>query len=133
MTKEEWKCAKERLSRPFGQVTLLADGYEVTLQLRMLRGMFRNGILVFVNGNFKGKWLTEDCEERRRFLAQRERPVMDRKQIAKYNKMPKKLQKELKDYREQKYTQYATHWTDWNALVRHFEANNKDIRLKEEV
>ena len=30
------------------------------------------------------------------------------------------------------YTEYSTHWRSWSALVKHFEANNTDIRLKEE-
>lgn len=105
----------------------------MTLQLQMLRGMFRNGIAVYINGQFKWKWLTTDCEERRRFIAQREVPLMNRQEIAQYNRLPKAQQKALKDYRDRKYIRYDTHWTDWNAMVKHFEANNEDIRLKEDA
>ena len=96
MRQDDWKRAKEILSRPYGQITLLVDGYEVTLQLQMLRGMFRNGIAVYINGQFKWKWLTTDCEERRRFIAQREVPLMNRQEIAQYNRLPKAQQKALK-------------------------------------
>ena len=133
MRQDDWKRAKEILSRPYGQITLLVDGYEVTLQLQMLRGMFRNGIAVYINGQFKWKWLTTDCEERRRFIAQRDVPLMNRQEIAHYNRLPKAQQKALKDYRDRKYIRYDTHWTDWNAMVKHFEANNEDIRLKEDA
>lgn len=35
----------------------------------------------------------------------------------------------LKKFREETFTAYQTHWTNWQALVKHFEANNADIRL----
>lgn len=54
---------------------------------------------------------------------------MTRKQIAAYNKMPKKDRGLLKKFREETFTVYQTHWTNWQALVKHFEANNADIRL----
>ena len=54
---------------------------------------------------------------------------MSRKQIAAYNKMPKKDRGLLKKFREKTCTAYQTHWTNWQALVKHFEANNADIRL----
>lgn len=133
MTKEDWAKAEDLLGRPFGSVTLLADGYEITLQLHMLRNMMHNAIAIFVNGQFKGKWLTEDCEERRRFIPQKEVPLMNRRQVAEFKKLPKSSQKRLKEYREKTITQYATHWTSWAALVRHFEANNQDIQLKEDT
>ena len=41
------------------------------------------------------------------------------------------MQKELKYLRDETYTEYSTHWMSWGPLVKHFEANNKDIRLKE--
>ena len=47
-----------------------------------------------------------------------------------YNKMPKKDRGLLKKkFREKTFTAYQTHWTNWQALVKHFEANNADIRL----
>ena len=44
-------------------------------------------------------------------------------------KMPKKDRGLLKKFREETFTAYQTHWTNWQALVKHFEANNADIRL----
>ena len=134
MDKSEWDRAKEQLQRgwPYGLVTLVADGYEVTLRLQPVN-MMQNGILVFVNGKFKGKWLFEDCEERRRFLPQREKPVMSQAARTKWNKLSKRRKAELAPLvdSDRIYTEYATHWTSWNALVKHFEAHNADIRIKE--
>lgn len=134
MNKSEWDRAKDQLQQgwPCGLVTLVADGYEVTLRLQPV-DLMKNGILVFVNGQFKGKWLFEDCEERRRFLPQREKPVMSRKERARWNKLPKRRKAELASVvdPDRTYTVYDTHWTSWNALVKHFEAHNTDIRIKE--
>ena len=56
---------------------------------------------------------------------------MSSKQIARYNMLPKRDQKVLKEYREATYIEYSTHWTSWSALVKHFEANNQEIQLEE--
>lgn len=117
MDKKDWEKAKERLMLPFGRVKLIADGYAVTLQKVPVKDMFHNAIAVFINGEFKGKWLLEDCEERRRFIAQKAVPVMSRK---------------LKDLRDAKTIEYCSHWTNWNALVKHFEAHNQDIQIVKE-
>lgn len=135
MDKSDWDRAKEQLQQgwPCGLVTLVADGYEVTLRLQPV-DLIKNGILVFVNGQFKGKWLFEDCEERRRFLPQREKPVMGQAARARWNKLPKRKRELMVQAGvdpNRTYTVYATHWTSWSALVKHFEAHNTDIRIKE--
>ena len=133
MDKSEWDRAKEKLQQgwPCGLVTLVADGYEVTLRLQPV-DLMKNGILVFVDGQFKGKWLFEDCEERRRFLPQREKFVMSQAARARWNKLSKRRKAELAPLADpnRTYTVYDTHWTSWSALVKHFEAHNSDIRIK---
>lgn len=81
--KEDWEKAKSRLRAPLGQVDLLCDGYSVTLVNECI-SMFRNGIAVYVNGEIRGSWFVQDCEERRRFIPQKETSLMSRKQIAAY-------------------------------------------------
>lgn len=133
MKKKEWEKAKEQLAQRwlFGGVSLRIDGYQVDLVVSHI-DLFHNGIKVYVDGRFEGKWLTQDCEERRRFMPQRVRSLMSSKQIAKYNRLPKRDRELLKEYREATYIEYSTHWTSWSALVKHFEANNRDIQLLEE-
>lgn len=137
MDKSEWDRAKEQLQKgwPYGLVTLEADGYEVTLRLQPVE-LMKNGIIVFVNGKFRGKWLVEDCEERRRFMPQKEKHVMSPKGRVQWNKLPKRTRERLmQDGVDPNctYTVYTTHWTSWSALVKHFEAHNTDIRIKEAV
>ena len=81
MKKEDWEKAKSRLRAPLGRVDLLCDGYSVTLVNECI-SMFRNGIAVYVNGEIRGSWFVQDCEERRRFIPQKETSLMSRKQIA---------------------------------------------------
>ena len=91
MTKKDWEKAKEQLERPwpYSRAHLEADGYDVMLEMQSVNDMFHKGILVYVNGHFKGSWLVQDCEERRRFMPQRQRPCMSPQQIACYNKLSK--------------------------------------------
>lgn len=71
MTKEEWKRVEEALTHFFHPVDLKADGYDVTLILERV-GAYQNKIMVYIGGEFRGQWMAEDCEERRRFLQEQE-------------------------------------------------------------
>lgn len=42
------------------------DGYDVTIVVEPLKEL-RDVLVVYINGKWKAKWLTEDCEEHRRF------------------------------------------------------------------
>lgn len=67
MTKEEWKKVDIALTSVFAPpVNLKIDGYKVSLNLTQ-KSRFQNAILVYVNDEFRGKWLAEECEIRRRF------------------------------------------------------------------
>lgn len=80
MTNEDWKTVDKALkSVLLPGVKLLIDGYEVTLTLCQ-KSQFKNAIAIWINGSFKGKWLAEDCEERRRFSAVRREHLL-KKQI----------------------------------------------------
>ena len=133
MKKKDWEKVKEQLAHRWlvGGISLRIDGYLVTLVVNRI-DLFHNGIKVYVDGRFEGKWLAQDCEERRRFMPQRVRSLMSSKQIAGYNRLPKRDRELLKGYREATYIEYSTHWTSWSALVKHFEANNQEIQLQEE-
>lgn len=68
MTEAEWKQVDKALKSVFSRgAKLRIDGYEVSLCLRQI-SQFSNAIAVYINGEFRGKWLAEDCEERRRFF-----------------------------------------------------------------
>ena len=66
MTKEQWETAEQNLQSSYRIVKLQADGY--TLSLQTQRYKMQLCIAVYVDGKIQGKWLTEDCEIRRKFF-----------------------------------------------------------------
>ena len=129
MTKEDWKRAEEALQHFFSTVNLKVDGYDITLHLERA-GVYKNVIMIYINGSFKGCWLAEDCEERRRFYQRREHSLLSAKQKTDHKKLPKKMQKELADrYHNLCYETFSPQWTSFGSLKKHLTANNQQIEL----
>lgn len=128
MTKEEWKQAEEILESLYYPVNLKADGFDVTLILERV-GTYKNMIMVYIGGQFKGKWMSEDCEERRRFFQKKVRSLLTAKQKAGLKKLSKKRQKEFAESYHTNYEIYTPQWSSFGALKKHLIANNKSIEL----
>ena len=128
MTKEEWKRVEEALTHFFHPVNLKADGYDVTLILERV-GAYQNKIMVYIGGEFRGQWMPEDCEERRRFLQERKHNILSGKQRAEFEKLPKRMQKELREKYPMKYSSFTPQWSSFRALKKHFCENNQSIEL----
>jgi hypothetical protein len=127
MTSQDWKEVEKRLKSFYYIVKLNCDGYKVDLVLEQVSTM-KNSIMVYVNGKFKGEWLVNDCEERRRFLRPVLKYVYSAKWRASMKKKPKWLQKEFPDTNKT-YTYYTPYWLSFGALKRHLIANNHSIEL----
>lgn len=130
MTKEEWKRAEQALIHLYNPVKLKVDGYEVSLVLERV-GTYQNRIMVYINGTFRGKWLTEDCEERRRFMQEHTCSALTRKQKAAFEKLSKRRQKELREKYPMTYSSFTPQWSSFRALKKHLCANNQSIELLE--
>jgi len=130
LSKEEWIDLENSLLWPLAQREILCDGYKVTLQVRNLKKL-QLGIFVFVDGYMKGKWVLEDCEERRRFLCPVTRPIFRGKERQKLEQYLAKLEHRPSRHKET-ITGYYSWWTDFTAMRRHFERNNQEIRLAAE-
>lgn len=129
MTKEEWKQVKEASESLFRQAKLSVDGYELTIRLERIT-QYKNAIMIYVNGSFKGKWLLEDCEERRRFLCPRNRSLLKGKdKEAMLKGLSKKRKAEFESIN--KFVNYYPYWTSFNSLKKHLIANNENIELVE--
>lgn len=129
MTKEDWEKVEKELSIVgLGHVQLKIDDYKVDLFLTQI-SMFKNGIVFYVNGVFKGNWLAEDCEERRRFCRCKKKTIVTQNEIKTYGLRSKKKIQELKD--RYSYNVYQNVWTDFNKMKKHFENNNKHIEILE--
>lgn len=130
MTKEDWNKVKEALESIFRIAKLRIDDYEVSIALRRY-GVYKNVIAIYVNEKFEGKWLCEDCEERRRFCRKREKSLLSSKQKKNLSKLSKKTQKELLMDRKTTFIYYEPYWTSFNSLKKHLIDNNKCIELIE--
>lgn len=130
ITKEQWKALEVELSHAYGHAKLTCDGYDVTLEVRMVDTL-QYGIVVFVDGFSRGKWLVEDCEERRRFLRPVTSFVWSAGQRAKLLKIwgGKRAPKDKVEHVNRKVTWYSTYWTSVKPLRRHIEKNNQELRV----
>lgn len=132
MTPQDWKEVEKRLENFWLPVKLKCDEYELTLRLERIN-QFKNAILVYVNGLMKVKWMTEDCEERRRFFRPKKQSAYSQKQKAALRKMSKRLRQKagLPDP-DDTYTYYIPYWTSFKALKSHLIKNNSNIQLVRE-
>lgn len=128
MTKEEWSQVEEALKSFYSIVEMKVDEYKVSLRLERL-DTYSNRIAIYVNGEFKGKWLIEDCEERRRFLRKREKSLITAKQKKDLNKLPKKFIKEHEEWFNRSYVYYEHYWSSFNSLKKHLLKENESIEL----
>lgn len=124
MTKEEWSRVRNALTMLNNPITLKIDGYEVTVALVRVSAM-KNAIAIYVNGKFQGKWMVEDCEERRRFIQKRTKSFFTPKKLKEMG-IPKK---EHRGYLKEKYEYYQIHWTSFGGLKAHLIQNDESIEL----
>lgn len=129
MTKEEWKRTEDALNSFFAPVCLKVDGYNVTLILERV-GTYKNMIMVYIDGKWQGKWLTEGGEERRRFCQRKTHSLLTAKEKMAIRKLSKKAQKELaNEHHNFQYESYSPQWTSFGALKKHLISNNEKIEL----
>ena len=127
MTKEEWNLVERKLRETYNPANLKIDNFKVTLVLERT-GVYKNAIIVYINGKIKGEWFLNDCEERRRFYPRKKKSLLSSKAKQKLFKgLTKKQKAELEA--EYTYYTYGMYWTSFNSLKRHFESNNTSIEL----
>jgi hypothetical protein len=129
MTKAEWDEIKQTLSFPWGSVTLLVDGFTLTLQVKRVSDL-RFEIFPYVNGEFKGIWARDKTEEAVRFLRLKTVHLYSPAQKAKFTKgLSKKAIKEWLPDLDKKSTYYSWGWSSFASLKAHLIRNNKSIEL----
>jgi hypothetical protein len=130
ITKEQWQQIETELSHSFGRARLTCDGFDVALEVTRIDTL-KYGILVFVNGVSKGRWIIEDCEERRRFLRPVQRFIYTAKMRADLIKIlgGRRARKAEVERINEKMTFYFSYWTSVTALRRHLEKNNQQVEL----
>lgn len=129
MTPQDWKEVEKSLKSFYSAVNLMCDGYKVTLLLGPI-SQFKNALLVYIGGEIRGKWLREDCEERRRFFRSVTKSICSPKEKKAWKKLSKKTRLELEAMT--RYTSYYSYWTSFRALKSHLIKNNSEIELVRE-
>jgi hypothetical protein len=130
ITKEQWQQVEKYLTGPYGRVVLQCDEYLLTLTVALVAPL-RSGIAFYVDGNFKGKWIIEDCEERRRFCRPITRHLWDANFRSEMTKVygGKRAPKKDVERINQKLTTFSSYWTNFTALRRHLQKGNVNIEL----
>ncbi len=133
MTKEDWDKVQENLNYLYSTVILAIDGYNVTLQLEPVSAM-KNHIAIYIDNKVKGEWLTEECEERRRFMCKHTKNLFTKSKLINGKKVSKRemkhIEEMLKDPKN-KYDVYLPWWTNFNSLKKHLIKNNENIEIVE--
>jgi hypothetical protein len=130
LTTEQWRQVEVELASTMGRVKLVCDGYPVTLVVQPYKPL-KFGIFFFVDGVFEGKWMVNDCEQRRRFFQRMEGFLHNKKERDTALKIfgGKRAKKSDIEWVNKKFIHYRHFWLDAKALRRHFQKNNQSIEL----
>lgn len=127
-TKEQWEQVARKLDNLFDSAVLICDGYTVKAYLRRVASN-RLAITVYVNGWFKGEWLTRKSDgtfhnEAVKFFRKSERYV--------YNTKQRKALKKTGIDVEKKFVFYYSHWNSARSFISHLKKTNTDIEILNE-
>ncbi|WP_027360672.1 hypothetical protein [Desulforegula conservatrix] len=131
ITKDDWARIKEMMNYPHGSTSLLIDGFKVELCQKLIKK--RVVTAVYVDGYIKGEWMKvgevgQIPEQARRFWQIKTKKLIPEKEMKKMLRGSSKNHKEEMASRNQ-YQVVNCCWSSFGPLKRHFEANNKDIRV----
>lgn len=110
MNKVDWDFVEQRLSNQFGSCKLKADGIALSLHCVLLNR--RLCIVWYVNGQFLGRWLMEDCIERQKFARTHTKKLYTEKQRKAFKRCG------IKDM-DCEVTTHRWHWSGFASLKRH--------------
>lgn len=130
ITKEQWTQVETELSGSWGRVEMLIDGFKVSLRIERVKSL-RYTIMTYVNGQWRGKWMSADSEEGKRFFCPKSSfvwPAKHRADVIKIyggKRCPKAKLEEL----NKKVTTLVPWWNNVKSMRRHFEKNNQSLEL----
>jgi len=131
MTNDEWQQVQNQLVPPFGMVVLDCDGYELTLSVQRYKGL-QMCIMTYVDGRFKGEWITGDCEIRRKFMRAEKFYLHASSARSRAKKLSKRDLADLKRVGLDPWKQsvcYTPVWLSFAPLKRHLQKNCTNIEL----
>lgn len=132
LTREQWSEVEAQLRYTGAMAHLLVDGYLITIERSRATEM-RDVFICYVDGVFRGKWTTEDCEIRRRFIRASQRKVFKGRyrqhlqSVVSKRNTPREIKKWARESLDKSVTIYLWHWNSFGALRRHLQQNNERI------
>jgi hypothetical protein len=132
----DWSDIERRLSSPFGSVNLRAGTNELVLRVEPIsKNGLRYGVVVYVDGYMRGKFLREEDEIGRRFY-----PLVTRRLVSK-SKAKAELPKLTRAFGKKEarrlsgidrtYSFRHPYWTCPKRLCAHLRKNEPDLELLE--
>lgn len=130
MQQEDWEALQAQMSSPYGCMELQCDQYRLALQQAVSSKSKSWSTAVYVNGEFKGLWMSMENgepkhDEGRRFMRKVTRSMHSRKTIEEVRKALGK--REAAKWEAEKYVHLNPCWTSFNSLKKHLLANNTSI------
>ncbi|KON47002.1 hypothetical protein AL013_10440 [Mariprofundus ferrooxydans] len=132
-TREQWAEIERELCRPFGYVFLEIDGYDISLQV--MRDGMKLVIGIYVEHLMRGAWIVDNCEERRKFLPERQRNRYTEKQRKLWAKLDGLTKRQLDKQKAEgtglyeKTTFYCFHFNSFRAMKSKLVNNNECIEV----
>lgn len=137
LSKEEWAGVEERLTGRFGSVRLTCDGYRVDAVIGQIAAM-KLGIVIYVNGSWKGEWMRGEAEEAKRFFRPVKRYLYTakrRQELLKLSRMScvtAEDRKTFTDMATHSTTTFYPYWTNAKAFCRNLRRTCQSIELHQE-
>lgn len=130
MQQYDWEELRDQMDQPYGQMTLMCDGFRVDLMQHTDAKSRSWCTAVYVNDSRKYAWLQVEGdqpvhEEARRFYRRSTKKLFSGAEIALHRKACGK--KRADDLASKTVTSVTWDWSSFNALKKHLEANNTSI------
>jgi hypothetical protein len=131
LTKEQWAAVEKEINSLFGLGKLKCDTFVISIKKEYTdKSLMRMGLMVYVDGCFKGAWLTgEDdfsIQIRTRFYRQMLRHYISKSALRKCGYRGKKIDEEFTRHTLRFPTPI---WGSFAQLKRHLIHNNKEISI----
>ena len=126
MTAEEWKTCEQRLFSNYRGVRLKVDEYNLTIAVVPTKKL-KLEIMVYIDGEFRGEWIINDCEIRRRFYNKHKKCFYSQAEMKKIMRLRKALREE--ELKNAYYYWYEPYWQSFRSLKSHLIKNNSSIEL----
>jgi len=120
LTKKQKTELAQKLTSPWGSVKLICDGFKIDLQVQSLKGGLSYRVMTYVNGQFKGLWVSSTQEHpEQKFLRKSARPIYSAAEKARMEKIFGKRAVAKDERYQKKFVTYMPDWASGKAVISH--------------